>query len=113
MLNCIIDALEEVKGEDIKVIQVSKRTSLFSHIVIATGKSGRQVRALGQRVKEALKAQYIQVLGIEGLDNSEWVLVDAGDILVHVMQPSIRQFYDLENLWDQDHLLLDEKTATL
>lgn len=94
-----VQALEDIKGKDIVVIDVSKQTTLFSRIIIATGESSRQVRALGRNVEQELKLNGFKVLSVEGLENNEWVLVDAGDIIIHTMQKNIREFYDIESLW--------------
>lgn len=95
----VVSALEDIKGEDIEVINTTKLTSLFDRIVIATGSSNRQVRALANNVHDKVKEVGGEVIGMEGEDSGEWVLVDLGDIVVHVMQPSVRSFYNLEELW--------------
>ncbi|CAB1370355.1 ribosome silencing factor [Denitratisoma oestradiolicum] len=95
----VVTALEDIKGEDIEVINTTKLTSLFDRIVIATGSSNRQVRALANNVHDKVKEAGGEVIGMEGEDSGEWVLVDLGDIVVHVMQPSVRSFYNLEELW--------------
>ena len=95
----VVSALEEIKGKDIEVINTSKLTSLFDRMVIATGDSNRQVRSLANNVQEKVKEASGEVLTTEGEDSGEWVLVDLGDIVVHVMQPTVRQYYNLEELW--------------
>jgi len=95
----VVSALEEIKGKDIEVINTSKLTSLFDRMVIATGDSNRQVRSLANNVQEKVKEAGGEVLSTEGEDSGEWVLVDLGDIVVHVMQPTVRQYYNLEELW--------------
>jgi ribosome-associated protein len=94
-----VEALEDVKGKDIIVLPTEGLTSLFHSAIICSGDSNRQVKALGRRVYEALKENGIRVLGMEGQEVGEWVLVDAGDVVVHVMQPAVRVHYDLESLW--------------
>lgn len=96
-----IDALEELKAKNIVVIDVKSSTSVTDYMVIASGTSSRQVIGLARNVHKAMKEQGIEPLGIEGLDAGEWVLVDLGDVLVHVMQSEIREFYDLEKLWGE------------
>ncbi len=94
-----VAALEDIKGRDIVVIDVRKMTALFDTVIIVSGESARQNKALANNVLEKLKALGATVRGLEGADPGEWILVDAGEIVVHVMQPAIRQFYNLEELW--------------
>lgn len=95
----VIDALEDVKAQDIKVFNTTELTSLFDRIVIASGTSGRQTRALARSVFNAARERNVEVLSIEGEDSSEWVVLDLGDIVVHCMQPNIRDYYNLEAVW--------------
>ena len=95
----VVSALEDIKGKDIEVINTTKLTSMFDRLVIATGDSNRQVNALANNVPEKVKEAGAEVLSTEGEDAGEWVLVDLGDIVVHVMQPLVRQHYNLEELW--------------
>lgn len=95
----VVSALEDIKGRDIEVINTSRLTSLFERIVIASGDSNRQVKALARSVQEKVGEAGGEVLSVEGEDNGEWVLVDLGDIVVHVMQPAVRAHYNLEELW--------------
>lgn len=95
----IINALEDIKGRDIQVINTSKLTSLFDRIVIASGDSNRQVKALARNVHDKLREAGVEILSTEGEDGGEWVLVDLGDIVVHVMHPTVRAYYNLEELW--------------
>jgi ribosome-associated protein len=95
----VVEALEDVKGRDILVFNVAKQTAYFERVVIASGDSNRQVNALAASVHEKLKALGARVNGIEGRRNGEWVLVDLGDIVVHVMHPAVRAHYNLEELW--------------
>ena len=94
-----VAALEDIKGKDIEVINTKKLTSLFERIIIASGDSTRQVKALARNVADKVREAGGEVLGVEGEDVGEWVLVDLGDIVVHVMQPNVRSHYDLETLW--------------
>lgn len=102
LLNTVIDALEDLKAQDIKVLNVHTVSQFTDVMVIASGNSRRQVAALSQHVIEKAKAIGHQPLGEEGKDVGEWSLVDLGDIVVHIMQPEIRDFYQLEKLWHSD-----------
>ncbi|PWF23101.1 ribosome silencing factor [Corticimicrobacter populi] len=95
----VIDALEDVKAQDIKVFDTVRLTSLFDRVIITSATSNRQTRALASSVAEAAKKHGGQVIATEGEETGEWVLVDLGDIVVHIMQPAIRQYYDLEEIW--------------
>ncbi|PTS85900.1 ribosome silencing factor [Pseudomonas sp. HMWF032] len=92
-------ALEEIKAQDITVIDVRGKTSITDFMLIASGTSSRHVKSLVDNVLEKAKEQGVRPLGSEGLDSGEWALLDLGDIVVHVMLPTARQFYDLERLW--------------
>ena len=94
-----VAALEDIKGNDIQIINTAKLTPLFERMVIASGTSSRHVKSLAQNVQEKVRAAGGEVLSVEGEDNGEWVLVDLGDLIVHVMQPTVRQYYNLEELW--------------
>jgi ribosome-associated protein len=95
----VVDALEDIKGRDIVVYNTERLSAYFDRVVIATGDSTRQVKALAEHVQEKLKKLGARVHGIEGGDTAEWVLVDLGDIVVHVMHPNTRLAYNLEELW--------------
>ena len=95
----VVAALEDIKGHDIEVINTAKLTPMFERIVIACGDSNRHVRSLAKNVEDKVREAGGQVLSTEGEDSGEWVLVDLGDIVVHVMQPAIRSYYNLEELW--------------
>lgn len=94
-----VAALEEIKGQDILVLDVRKLTSMCDSMVIASAQSTRQVKALADNVRDRLKEAGASIIGVEGQQTSEWVLVDCGDIVVHVMQPAVRAHYKLEELW--------------
>ena len=102
LLSAAVAALEDIKGRDIVVIDVRKMTPLFDQVIVVTGESARQNKALASNVQEKLKALGATVHGIEGVDPGEWILVDLGQIVVHIMQPAIRQYYNLEELWGAD-----------
>lgn len=95
----VVAALEDIKGKEIEVINTKKLTSLFESIVIASGDSNRQVRSLARSVIDKAREAGIDILSSEGEDTGEWVLVDLGDVVVHIMQPAIRSYYNLEELW--------------
>lgn len=97
--NAVVNALEDKKAKDIVALDVRKLTSLFDYVVIASGDSTRQTKALARNVQDKLKELGAHVYGVEGEQSGEWVLVDLGDIVVHVMQPTVRQYYNLEELW--------------
>ncbi|AYH42263.1 ribosome silencing factor [Azoarcus sp. DN11] len=95
----VVAALEDIKAKDIEVIDTTKLTSLFDRIIIATGDSNRQTRALARNVHDKVREAGAPVVSVEGEETGEWVLVDLGDIVVHIMQPAIRSYYNLEELW--------------
>ncbi|HTP60683.1 MAG TPA: ribosome silencing factor [Burkholderiales bacterium] len=97
----VVEALEDVKGRDIMVFNVARQTAYFERVVIASGDSNRQVNALAASVQEKLKSMGARIAGVEGRRNGEWVLVDLGDIVVHVMHPAVRSHYNLEELWGE------------
>jgi ribosome-associated protein len=99
LVKLAVAALEDIKGKDITTMDVSHLTSLFDRMIIASGDSNRQVRALADNVQEKLKAAGADILGVEGAEVGEWVLVDAGSVVVHVMHPAVRAHYNLEELW--------------
>ena len=95
----IVDALDDVKAQDILVFNTTGLTQLFDRVVIASGTSNRQTKALAASVRDKVKAGGGQIVGVEGEETGEWVLVDVGDAIVHIMQPAIRAYYNLEELW--------------
>ncbi len=97
----VVDALEDVKAQDIAVFDTTGLTSLFDRIAIASGTSNRQTRALAASVRDKIKAAGGDVIGVEGEDTGEWVLVDLGDMIVHIMQQPIRAYYRLEEIWGE------------
>jgi ribosome-associated protein len=98
-VKAVVSALEDIKAQDIQVLDVSGLSSLFEWMVIASANSTRQTKALAGHVEEKLKEAGEAITGTEGLETGEWVLVDLGDVIVHIMQPAIRQYYNLEGLW--------------
>lgn len=97
----IIDALENLKGQKIVELDVSQLTDVMDHLIIANGTSNRHVKSLAGNVIDELKTAGHRPLGVEGLDVGEWVLVDFGDTVVHVMLQATRDFYELEKLWSK------------
>ena len=99
IVKATVAALEDIKARDIVVLDVRPMTSLFNWMVIASADSARQTKALSNNVREKLKAFGAKVHGVEGQENGEWVLVDLGDVVVHIMLPAVRTYYNLEQLW--------------
>ena len=95
----VVEALEDIKGRDILVYNTARMPSMFERVVIASGDSTRQVKALADNVQEKLRENGARVYGVEGEANGEWVLVDLGDVVVHIMHPTVREFYNLEEVW--------------
>jgi ribosome-associated protein len=105
----VIDALEEVKGQDIRLFDTTHLTSLFDRIAIASGTSNRQTKALAASVRDKVKENGGNVVGMEGDTSGEWVLVDLGDMIVHIMQPAIRSYYRLEEIWGEKEIKPEAK----
>ena len=95
----VLDALEEVKAVAPVLLDVRDQTDITDYMVVASGSTSRQVKALATRVIDSAKAAELTIIGIEGLEDAGWVLIDLGDVLVHVMLPTMRELYDLESLW--------------
>ena len=95
----VVDALEDIKAQEIRVYDTTHLTSMFDRIAIASGTSNRQTKALAASVRDKVKAAGGHIVGIEGEGTGEWVLVDLGDMIVHIMQPAIRAYYRLEEIW--------------
>ena len=97
----VIAALEDIRARDILAIDVRKLTGMFDWIVVATAESARQTKALARHVSDRLRENGCTIIGIEGEESGEWILVDAGDIVAHIMQPAVRTYYNLEELWGE------------
>ena len=97
-----VEALQNMKAEDIVILDVGERASFTDYMIFASGNSSRHVNAIAGAVLEAARDSQIPILGTEGEDVGEWVLVDLGDAIVHVMQPDIREYYELEKLWGEE-----------
>lgn len=95
----VIDALEDAKAQDIKVFNTTELTNLFDRVIIASGTSNRQTKSIASHVANKAREQKIEIIAYEGEDTGEWVLIDLGDIVVHCMQPAIRSYYNLEEIW--------------
>src|SRR5215470_16900378 len=95
----IVDGLEDVKGQNIVVFNTEHLSPLFERVIIASGTSNRQTKALASSVRDAVKSRGFPVMRCEGEDNGEWIIVDCGAAVVHIMQPSIRDYYHLEEIW--------------
>jgi len=114
----VVDALEDVKAQDIRVFDTVHLTSLFDRIAIASGTSNRQTKALAASVRDKVKENGGNIVSIEGEDTGEWVLVDLGDMIVHIMQPAIRAYYRLEEIWGEKEVKfgaakrISKRTAT-
>jgi ribosome-associated protein len=97
----VVAALDDIKARDVTVFNVTHLTALFDRVIIATADSARQAKALAVHLQEKLKARGERVYGIEGEAGGDWVLIDLGDVVVHIMQPAVRQYYNLEELWGE------------
>jgi ribosome-associated protein len=95
----IVDGLEDVKAQDIRVFNTTHLTELFDRVIVASGTSNRQTKALASSVREKVKEAGGDIVSTEGEDIGEWVLVDCGDAIVHILQPALRQYYNLEEIW--------------
>ena len=99
LLNCIIKSLSENKAEDITTIDLRGRTSIGDFMVVASGRSTRQVSSISQKLVDILKTDLGRLSKVEGKDAGDWVLIDTGDIIVHVFRPEVREFYQIEKMW--------------
>ena len=99
LLNIVVDAIDDMKGVDLLVIDVRDMTSITDRMVITSGTSTRHVKSIADSVALKAKQGGFPALGVEGAQAAEWVLIDLGDVVVHVMTPAIREFYALEKLW--------------
>lgn len=112
LIGLVRDALEDVKARDIELIDVRGKSSITDFMMIATGTSKRHVVSLAQSVSDKVKAAGIEPIGSEGQSDGDWVLVDLGELVVHIMMPDARSYYDLERLWQFDPLEDEESAET-
>ena len=103
----VLKALDELKAVDVRVLDVRGLTSVTDYMIIASGRSYRQVRAMADKVVETAKSLKVQPVGVEGTQESEWILVDLGDVVAHLMHPTTRAYYQLEKLW-----MVEDQQAT-
>ena len=108
----VLTALEDIKARDIEVYDVKHLTSLFDRVVIASADSARQAKSLARNVHDKARELGVRVYGMEGGDSGEWVLVDLGDVVVHIMLPAVRAYYNLEELWNQPKPRAPRKRTT-
>ena len=111
--SAVVDALEDVKGYDIVVFNTAHMPTMFERVVIASGTSNTQVRALADRVRERIEQAGGRVYGVEGEAGGDWVLVDLGDVVVHIMHPVVRSFYNLEEVWGAKAVRLKKEKPVL
>jgi ribosome-associated protein len=95
----IVDGLEDVKAQDIRVFNTEHLSPLFERVIVASGTSNRQTKALASSVRDSVKSRGLSVMRTEGEDNGEWIIVDCGAAVAHIMQPAVRQYYNLEEIW--------------
>jgi ribosome-associated protein len=107
LLNTVIDAIGDLKGQGLKTLDVRGLTTITDYMVIVSGTSGRHVKSIADRVIERAAAIGVKPLGVEGTEQGEWILIDLGDVVVHVMQPAVRDFYQLERLWEMGEKVVD------
>lgn len=102
LLNVVLNSLSDAKAENIVSIDLAGKTSIGDHMVIASGRSQRHVGAIAEQVREAFKKAGYRDLRVEGLPACDWVLIDSGDVIVHIFRPEVRTFYNLEKMWSAD-----------
>lgn len=112
LVKTIVAALEDIKARDIVILDVTRMTALFDRMIIASADSTRQTKALANNVQVKVKAAGGEVYGMEGEQSGEWVLVDLGDVVVHVMQPAVRGYYNLEELWAEAEAVKIKQAAS-
>lgn len=110
-LSVALDAIEELKGEAVTTLNVSQLTTITEHMVICSGRSARHVKSIGESVIQHAKKAGLQPR-VEGLDQAEWVLIDLNGVIIHIMQPTARAYYQIEKLWDIDTVAPEESRQT-
>ncbi|MEM9469659.1 MAG: ribosome silencing factor [Pseudomonadota bacterium] len=108
----IVESLDDDKAIDIQTIQLDEQAGLADHIIVASGSSSTQVVRLAEKLKERLNARGIKDVKLEGVSQGNWVIVDAGDIIVHLFRPEVREFYDIEKMWSVSSMVLNVPTPT-
>ena len=101
MLDLVVQSLEDDKAQDVVVIELSGKSDMADYLVIASGTSSRQVGAMAEHLRASLKASGQATVGVEGLSQCDWVLVDGGDVVVHLFRPEVREFYNIEKMWGE------------
>ena len=112
LLSTILASLEDDKAEDILTIPLAGKSEMADHMVIATGRSSRQVSAISEKLADRLKRDLGLIVRTEGKDLGDWVLIDAGDVVVHVFRPEVREFYQLEKMWLPQSVARPRATGT-
>jgi ribosome-associated protein len=102
ILTTVLDSLSDAKAEDVVAIDLEGKTSIGDHMVIASGRSQRHVGAIADQVRDKLKSEGYANLRIEGVPHCDWVLIDSGDVIVHIFRPEVREFYNLEKMWSAE-----------
>jgi len=102
-LNMILSRLDDMKAEETVTIDLRGKSAFSDYMIVTTGRVNRHVGAIAENVTKALKETGIKGIHVEGLPNCDWVLIDSGDVIVHVFRPEVREFYNLERLWTQGH----------
>ncbi len=102
MIDVVLKSLEDAKAEDTVAIDITGKSSLSDHMVVTSGRSNRHVSAVADQVVKALREAGLGKPRVEGLPHADWVLVDAGDVIVHIFRPEVREFYNLEKMWAAD-----------
>jgi ribosome-associated protein len=101
-LNIILSRLDDMKAEETVTIDLRGKSAFSDYMIVTTGRANRHVGAIAENVTKALKETGIKSIHVEGLPNCDWVLIDSGDVIVHVFRPEVREFYNLERLWTQN-----------
>ena len=111
LLAAILKSLDDDKGEDIVQINLRGKSEMGDYMVIATGRSTRQVSAMAEKLADKLKAEFGVLSKTEGKDTGDWVLIDTGDVIVHIFRPEVREFYQLEKMWTPGSAPVEAPTA--